>query len=194
LIRFGWPRLNDDFKQTIKRLKRLSRIVDSEAEAVRLRTDKDKNTELLAAMEMLKDSTINDKLPCYYIPFGINEQFYGRDDILQQVKRALDREEGDRQCKSLVLYGLGGVGKTKTALQYVNNSRDRFDAIFWISADNSIKLMQSFLEVSRRLGLSPENDDAQDAVAAISKVKIWLSETRELLSPLDISRASTDCT
>ena len=194
MIRFGWPRLNDDFKLTIKRLKRLSRIVDSEAEEVRLRTDKGKNTELLTAIEMLKDNNIkNDKIPCYYIPFGINEQFYGREDILQKVKKVLDREEGDCRCKSLVLHGLGGVGKTKIALQYVNNSRNKFDAIFWISADNSIKIMQSFLEVSRRLGLTPENDEAQDAVAAMSKVKTWLVETRELFQPMHIFQVSTDC-
>ena len=144
--------------------------------------DKGRNIELLAAMERLKDSNVKDgKLPCYYVPFGINQQFYGREKILQKVKMVLDREEGDRQCKALLLHGLGGVGKTKIALQYVNNSRDQFDAIFWISADNSIKLTQSFLEVSRRLGFTPENDDAQDATAAISKVKAWLMETRESL-------------
>lgn len=176
----GWPKLNEDFTQTSKRLKSLSRVVDSEAEAIRLRIDEKGNVELLGAMEIMKDShTNNERLPCHFIPFGIHEQFFGRGDILQRMKDVLDPvEEGSRR-KSLVLHGLGGVGKTRIALQYVNQSRDLFDAILWISADNSIKLTQSFLEASRRLGLTPENNDSQDAVAAMSKVKGWLLETRQ---------------
>jgi hypothetical protein len=170
--------LNDDFKKTINRLKKLSRAVDNEAEAIRLRTDAEKNTELLAAMDLMKDGNADkEKLPCYYVPFGRDEKFYGREEILTRIKNSLDPIGGDERCRAFALHGMGGVGKTKIALQYVNSSRSKFDAIFWISADNSIKLTQSFLEISRRLGLSPENDDAQDAVAAMAKVKIWLTET-----------------
>lgn len=176
----GWSKLNEDFAQTSKRLKGLSRIVDSEAEATRLRVDEKRNVELLGAMEIMKDNhTNNERLPCHYIPFGIHEQFFGRDDILQRMKDVLDPVEGGSRRKSLVLHGLGGVGKTRIALQYVNQSRCQFDAILWISADNSIKLTQSFLGASRRLGLTPENSDSQDAVAAMSKVKGWLMETRQ---------------
>lgn len=177
----GWSKLNEDFTKTSKHLKRLSRIVDSEADAIRLRVDEKRNVELLDALEMMKDSQINNEiLPCHYVPFGINEQFFGRDEILQRIKAVLDPPiEGYSGRKSLVLHGLGGVGKTKIALQYVIQSRHRFDAILWISADNSIKLTQSFLEASRRLGLTLEKGDSQDAVAAMSKVKAWLVKTRQ---------------
>lgn len=176
----GWSKLNEDFTQTSKHLKILSRIVDSEADAIRLRVDEKRNVELLGALEIMKDNhTNNERLPCHYVPFGIDEQFFGRDDILQRMKAVLDPVEGYSRRKSLVLHGLGGVGKTKIALQYVNQSRHRFDAILWISADNSIKLTQSFLEASCRLGLTPEKSDSQDAVAAMSKVKAWLVETRQ---------------
>jgi hypothetical protein len=172
--------MNEDFKKTINRLKKLSRAVDNEAEIIRLRTDSERNTELLVAMDMMKDGRAQkEKLPCYYVPFGRDEQFYGREDILTKIKNALDPVDGDPRSRAFALYGMGGVGKTKIALQYVNSSRSKFDAILWISADNSIKLTQSFLEVSRRLGLSPEDDNAQDAVAAMSKVKTWLTETSD---------------
>jgi NB-ARC domain len=152
--------LNDDFK-TINRLKKLSRAVDNEEGVIRLRTDTEKNTELLAAMDLMKDGKADkEKLPCYYISFGRDEKFYGREEILRRIKNALDPIDGDERCRAFALHGMGGVGKTKIALQCVNSSRSKFDAIFWISADNSIKLTQSFLEISRRLGLSPENDDA----------------------------------
>jgi len=173
--------LNDDFKKTIDRLKKLSRAVDNEAEAIRLRTDTEKNTELLAAMDLMKDTkALKEKLPCYYVPFGRDEQFYGREDILARISKALDPSDGNERCRAFALHGMGGVGKTKIALKYVNSSRSKYDAIFWISADNSIKLTQGFLEISRRLGLSPEDDNAQDAVAAMAKVRNWLTETSNI--------------
>ena len=145
---------------------------------MRLREDRDRNTELLSAMELMKSTTITDDvLPCYLIPFGVDEQFHGRLDILDRMQKGLLHEDG--ALKVNVLWGMGGVGKTKIALHYVNKFRQDFDAIFWISADNSIKLTQDFLEVSKKLHLSPNVEDAQDAVAAMSKVKTWLSTTGE---------------
>ncbi len=137
-------------------------------------------------MDLMKDGKVQkEKLPYYYVPFGRDEQLYGREDILARVRKALDPSDVNDRCRAFALHGMGGVGKTKIALQYVNSSRSKFDAIFWIAADNSIKLTQSFLEVSRRLGLSPDNDDAQDAVAAMAKVRVWLTETSN--APLEAS-------
>ena len=176
----SWPKFRNDFNQTIKKLKKLSRIVDTKAEEVRLRDDRGRNTELLSAMELMKSTKISDVLPCYLVPFGVDEQFHGRLSILENLQSGLHHEKG--ALKVNVLWGMGGVGKTKIALQYVNKCRQDFDAIFWISADNSIKLTQDFLEVSKKLHLSPNVDDAQDAVAAMSKVKTWLATTGGLFS------------
>src|ERR1700694_2968662 len=121
LLRFGWPKLNDDFKKTINRLKKLSRAVDNEAEAIRLRADTKKNTELLAAIDIMKDGKAwKEKLPCFYVPFGRDEQFYGREDVLARIGKALDPSDGSERCRAFALHGMGGVGKTKIALQYVN--------------------------------------------------------------------------
>jgi hypothetical protein len=178
MFRSHWSTFSGDFTKTIKRLKRLSHTVDLEAEKSRLQANSDKNTELLAAMELMKDSSTKKvMLPCYSYPLGINEPFYGRADLLQKVKEVLDPQEGSSACRSLALHGIGGVGKTRIAQQYATISRKHYDAIFWISADNSIKMAQDFLEVGRKLGLIPDNHEAQDAFAAMSKVKSWMVET-----------------
>ncbi|PMD28644.1 hypothetical protein NA56DRAFT_19787 [Hyaloscypha hepaticicola] len=39
LIKLSWPKFRNDFNQTIKKLKKLSRIVDTKAEEVRLRKE-----------------------------------------------------------------------------------------------------------------------------------------------------------
>lgn len=174
MIQLGWPKVTFDFTQTIKKLETLSRIVDFEAEKIRLRVDTERNTELVAAMEMLRTTEAKKaNLPCYIIPFGNQEQFFGRDDLIQSIEESISHEEG--QLKSVVLHGMGGVGKTQTALRYVNAHRTKYDAILWISADNPIKMTQSFLEISKRLGLSEDDEDSRDAVVAMAKVKHWLA-------------------
>lgn len=70
----------------------------------------------------------------------------------------LDQE---KQCRSFGLHSMGGVGKTQIALQCANSNRGSFNAILWISADNTIRMAQSFLEVARRLCLFPENEEAR---------------------------------
>ncbi|KAL2351517.1 hypothetical protein BJ546DRAFT_1029279 [Cryomyces antarcticus] len=178
LLTSRWPEFNGDFKQTVRRLERLSQIVDGEAAAARLQTGVNKNTELLEAMEILAESNVHkDTLPCHCIPYQSNRHFFGREALLKKIRESLRQAEGTG-LKSLVLHGLGGVGKTRLALQYANSSRAQFDAIFWIAADTIIKLRQSFLEVSRRLCLTLDDRDSQDAVVAVSKVKAWLDETR----------------
>ncbi|KAK5201852.1 hypothetical protein LTR16_001250 [Cryomyces antarcticus] len=178
LLTSRWPEFNGDFKQTVRRLERLSQIVDGEAAAARLQTGVNKNTELLEAMEILAESNVHkDTLPCHCIPYQSNRHFFGREALLKKIRESLRPAEGTG-LKSLVLHGLGGVGKTRLALQYANSSRAQFDAIFWIAADTIIKLRQSFLEVSRRLCLTLDDRDSQDAVVAVSKVKAWLDETR----------------
>ena len=143
---------------------------------MRLRKDRERNAELLLATELMKNTSIaGDVLPCYLIPFSVDEKFHSRPDVLDKIQKVLVHENGT--LKVTVSRGIGGVGKTSSDLQYVNEFRQDFDAIFWISADNPIKLMQGFLEVSKKLHLSPGVEDAQDAVAAISKVKMWLSIT-----------------
>ena len=178
LQRKTWPEIDGDFNQTMKRLKRLSQAVDSEAEAARMRVDGERNAEILAVMHALQASKISQQtLPCYCIPSGIAGRFYGREDALKYIEDALQPGQVARNVRSIALYGMGGVGKTQIALRYATIHRDSYDAILWISADNSIKMAQSFLEVAHRLQLIPDRQEAQDSSAAISKLKIWLGQT-----------------
>ena len=86
LQRKSWADFDGDFKQTMKRLKRLSQLVDNEADAARMRADGERNAEILAVMHALQTNKLNhDVLSCYYIPLGIADRFFGREAALQQV-------------------------------------------------------------------------------------------------------------
>lgn len=119
----------------------------------------------------------------HYIPFTENTRFYGREDILARIDGALLADPSSRSLRTFALHGMGGVGKTQIALKYANTARERFDGVFWIAAESSITMGQSFREIAKRLGLiNPDLETDDNAV--MLEVKQWLSSTSELAQPL----------
>lgn len=128
--------------------------MDNEADAARMRADGEWNAEILAVIYALQANTLtHDVLLCYCIPLGIADRIFGWEEALLQDREALQPGNDRSGIHSMALYGMGEVRKTQIALHYANNSRGSFDAMLWISADNSIKMAQSFLEVAQRLEL-----------------------------------------
>lgn len=177
----------------MKRLKRRTQMVEAEAEVARMQIERERHEEILSLMKAFQHNKIKqDVLPCYFIPLGLNERVIGRDDELRKLREALDPQEGKPQSRTFALYGMGGVGKTTIALQYVNNARNLYDAIFWISADNIIKMTQDFLDIAQKLDLVPKDRKSEDAIAAMAKVKAWLSETSKLAHMILLELNFTD--
>lgn len=180
LRRNAWSDYNGDFQRTVKRIKHLSSAVESEADLARMRAEKEKYGEVLELLKAIKDSKIAETsiIHCYHIPTNLNPRFWGREDCLEAVAHALDPGDAiNSSLKTFAIFGMGGVGKTQIALTYARNSKKNYEVILWIAADNSISLEQSFREVAQTLGLVLTEEGAQDGLAAILKVKSWLTES-----------------
>lgn len=115
--------------------------------------------------------------PCWVNVYPANGRFYGRDDILAQIERALLGQPSETtKLRSVSLQGMWGVGKTQIALQFIHTHQNEFQAIFWITADSREKIIQGFVDVARALKL-----EAADTPVAQSKsvqlVKDWLADS-----------------
>lgn len=108
--------------------------------------------ELLAMVSMNEDSPTT--FPCYETPPS-NSNFLGRTEELLRMKRFLDPNVVRTDSSCVVLYGIGGVGKSALALAYVAYSKTSkmYDAIFWIGAQSSATLRASFCDMAIRLEL-----------------------------------------
>jgi hypothetical protein len=70
----------------------------------------------------------------------------------------------------VALYGLGGVGKTQTALAYVYAHKDTYDSIYWINAGNQADLFKGFQEIAKRTTCAIDPEPAELA----KSVLLWL--------------------
>ena len=175
LVKAHLTTMRDDFSQTVGRIRRLSSSISIEIETARMRSERLKYGEVLNLMDETSSNSRWKSYPpqkkqFYYVPIEKSSQFSGRDHILEALSSALN-PQSTTQLQSCALYGLGGVGKTETALQYIAANRDLFEAVFWIAADNVISIGHSFLEVAKGLGLLNGTNEQQDTTGATLRVK-----------------------
>jgi hypothetical protein len=187
LRRNAWQTFRNDFSRTNMRIKRMSSIVEGEAESVRMRKDEMHYKEVLTLLSSMtkKDNSESGRDNYKNIPFCANARFSGREDVLAAIRSALNPESQSSMPKSIALFGMGGVGKTQIAIQYAYLELESFDVVLWISADNAISIGQSFRTVADGLGLLESDDERKDVAVATYKVKKWLTTTG-LFSHADI--------
>ena len=102
----------------------------------------------------------NVALPCYCLAYSANSHFYGREDILGNIKKSLPSEQYNQQ-RSYGIWGMGGVGKTQIALAYAHNCLKNYAAVLWVHADSTLKLTESFSKIGSMLEIVEPGSDAE---------------------------------
>lgn len=135
--------------------------------------ERTKISQLLSAIDLTKPSGRELKLPCRMIrPYQSNENFVGRDETIEEIQKALSPRTGRELSQATcALTGLGGMGKTQTALAYVFKSWDLYQAILWVRANSRAKVLQSFADFAYELGLVDNN--VSDQTSSQEEVKRW---------------------
>jgi AAA+ ATPase superfamily predicted ATPase len=68
------------------------------------------------------------------------EHFIAREEELAEIHRTLS---GDGSSRTVVLHGLGGIGKTQLCVAYAKRHKDNYSAIFWLNTKDEDSLKQS---------------------------------------------------
>ncbi len=114
----------------------------------------------------------------WMVPQAQNPFFTGRDEVLRALRVAFGVGGPPR-----ALSGLGGVGKTQTAVEYAYRHRQDYQAVLWAQADSAQTLLAAFAQIAATLGL-PEAG-AQDLDQTRAAVTRWLAEAPGYLLVLD---------
>jgi tetratricopeptide (TPR) repeat protein len=117
------------------------------------------------------------------VPYPRNPQFTGREDVLTQLETALLQSNAAALTQPQAIRGLGGIGKTQTAVEYAYRHRNAYAAVFWVKAELREELMTGFGEIAKVLQLPQQ--DAQEQSLIIAAVKEWFKTHERWLLIVD---------
>src|SRR5215469_4042574 len=117
------------------------------------------------------------------VPFNRNPFFTGRDELLLALHERLGSQHVAAITQSQALTGLGGIGKTQTAIEYAYRYRGDYSAVFWVRAASHETLVADFVALGSLVQLPGQ--DTQDQNALVSAVKRWLNQYPGWLLILD---------
>ncbi|MDQ3761340.1 MAG: FxSxx-COOH system tetratricopeptide repeat protein [Actinomycetota bacterium] len=96
-----------------------------------------------------------------------NKNFTGREDLLSDLRRRIVDEEVTALLPH-ALHGMGGVGKTQLAIEYVYRYQADYDVVWWIAADQETLVRSALAGLAPRLGLTDiAPGRTEDAVTAV---------------------------
>lgn len=108
------------------------------------------------------------------VPFLRNPYFTGRDQTLLRLHQALSADKVIAASQIRVLSGLGGIGKTQTAIEYAYRYANEYEAVLWVRADSREALISDFASLAMTLAL-PEKEEVDQFLVGTA-VKRWLQE------------------
>ncbi len=121
--------------------------------------------------------------PVWNVPYRRNAYFTGREDLLKRLSDALRTGNLAALTQPQAITGLGGIGKTQSAVEYAYRSSNDYQAVLWVTASTRETLIVSFLDLARLLNL-PEKDE-QDQMITVQAVKRWLEKHDDWLLIVD---------
>lgn len=143
-----------------------------------------------AAFPSRMDDAPRESAPQYYpandppfwnVPHRRNPFFTGREDLLEQLHNTFHRDSDPPYGQAI--RGLGGVGKTQTAVEYAYRYRDQYAAVLWARASNETQLVAAMAAIAAVLGLPVKKAPEQEIMA--QAVRRWLESNDKWLLVLD---------
>ncbi|MFE5853662.1 FxSxx-COOH system tetratricopeptide repeat protein [Streptomyces sp. NPDC056500] len=112
-----------------------------------------------------------------------NPGFTGRSVALERMR---DRLGGGMTVAAVLpqpqtLYGLGGVGKTQVAIEYVHRFMADYDLVWWIPAEQPDDVIAGLAELAVRLGAQGGEDMASASREALDLLRRGVPSSRWLL-------------
>ncbi|MEU0179096.1 FxSxx-COOH system tetratricopeptide repeat protein [Streptomyces massasporeus] len=106
-----------------------------------------------------------------------NTSFVGRQALLRAVEEQLAAQDTAAVLPN-ALHGLGGVGKSQLALEYIYTRQRDYRIICWIPAERESLILAALSSLASQLGVAPAGQDSLGAAAANTAVPAVLEALR----------------
>jgi tetratricopeptide (TPR) repeat protein len=122
-----------------------------------------------------------------------NDYFTGRTAELELIGNGFNSLRGPFVQ---VIVGMGGIGKTELATEYVYRNFDKYEIIWWIRAEHHDRVRDALVKLAQRLKVrqaSAEGDRDQAIKAVLGRLQSgagpsWLLVYDNAANPLDLQR------
>jgi hypothetical protein len=81
-----------------------------------------------------------------------NPHFTGRKNLLKLLRHKLFDQKWEKSAHRVALYGLGGVGNTQLAIEYVVTHEHYYTGIYWLTAVDQAELVSGYREIASKMG------------------------------------------
>ena len=130
------------------------------------------------------DFSGNSALIRFDIPFKRNQYFTGRQAIIDQLHATLSQTGTAAINQVQAVYGLGGIGKTQTAVEYAYRyfyEKKEYEWVFWVNGETEINLRDDYGKIAGQLQLGA----GVELEEKIEAVKQWLQNHKNWLLIFD---------
>jgi tetratricopeptide (TPR) repeat protein len=145
--------------------------------------------------EVFHDLGLEPERKCNNLPYkSLGSLFKGRDQFLGQMHDALGRVEhrGHQRfaaitasATSATVHGLGGIGKTRTVIEYAHRYAQEYTALLFVRADTPGGLQQNLTTLCGPAVLDLPERDAREVDVQVAAVVHWLQQHPGWLLILD---------
>ncbi|KAL8418928.1 hypothetical protein RB594_002222 [Gaeumannomyces avenae] len=134
---------------SINRLKDAALRIPADTYARLTQQQETRHQELLDRIEL---SDVKILYPFNQLPKAARDNFHGREDVFLEMEEHLKGSHLTQ--RSVLLQGLGGVGKTETALNFAWRMTRKYDAVFWFRGESPSALKASAVKITKAMGFS----------------------------------------
>lgn len=160
---------------------------------IMLETALESNNTLNNIMESLlkinENSVIEYDNKVFYMPFTRNNLFYGRKNELNELNKICNSFRNHKMDSSnILLWGVGGIGKTQLITEYCYEKKDKYEIIGWFNAENKESLINDLIKFSYCISSEYEEfrgSDSQNSNEFISKLFSFVTNIEDTLLVFD---------
>lgn len=136
-------------------------------------TDATKLLDEIGEMEIPRTALAGKPANLPYASLGT--LFKGRDEFLEQLRTQLTSDAAAIIKGHRTIHGMGGVGKTRAAIEYAWRNAEKYNALLFVSADSAQALQRNLANLCGPLVLNLPEQNEKDQNLQVEAALKWLA-------------------